>query len=78
MSLCRSNQQPPSIHIKSNKFQPCMEPVAKDLNLHAVPPDHLADTGCLCAKLLGVQSNEKTEATSHVNLLKLSGTDNPT
>ena len=28
----------------------------------------IADNGCSCTKLLGVNSNEKTEATSHVSL----------
>ena len=39
-----------------------------------VLPDHIADNGCSCTKLLGVNSNAKTEATSHVSL-KLSSID---
>ena len=52
MSLCRSNQQPPGIYIKCNRLQPCIQPLAKDLNLRAVPSDHVDDNGCSCAKLL--------------------------
>ena len=43
-------------------------PVAKDLNLCAVMPDHIADNDCSCTKLLGVNNNEKTEAISLVSL----------
>ena len=71
MNLCCFNQQPSRIHCISNTIgsTPAVnQPVAKDLNLCAVLPDHIADNGCSCTKLLRVNSNEKTEATSHVSL----------
>ena len=68
MNLCCFNQHPSGIHCISGSSLAVNRTRCKESEPVWVLPDHIADNGCLCTKLLRVNSNEKTEATSHVSL----------
>ena len=72
MNLCCFNQQPSGIHCISNTIgsTPAVNRNRRkgSESVSGRLPDHIADNGCSCTKLLRVNGNENTEATSHVSL----------